>query len=526
MNNVLAGDVLIDNIEIIAAIPATPRVDFTFDDTSDSEGFIGANGVTLSQPVAGELRLDIADQSPYPKLEQSGLYSVDADTYKYIQVTLINNPSTKNKLTFVSPSGGNQYSTSDMVMNSADPQTIEIDLSSLTNWSGTQSSWWFQLVDNSGDGAVASAADMHIQQILFLEESSQPTGVTAPWTDDFEDADITDWTILTAADASQGWVLANGTNGSLVMYHADDNVSSGVDNYLASPVIDMSGLTSPILSYSERGSYPTYYTFHGVYTSDDYTGDVAAATWTLLTEGVAPTTEAVQEFSIPNTTTGIAFRYQGDYSDTWEIDNVSVTDAPTEPAMEVAVSTNIDSATFSFTVENFTVGASGDAGVDGHIHYSLNGGSTVMVYSSDDLTLSDLPDGDHTIVFELVDEAHASLDPAVTQSVNFSTNNACGDTVTYTQVANGDYTVGASAAAGEVASVTVDADMETNYDYLYVRDGAGNLLNSDNTTGLIQATYESPDGVITVNVTNDGSVQGPDVTHLLVLLHNLMLHLV
>ena len=367
-----------------------------------------------------------------------------------------------------------------------------------------------QIYKNGANGLNASL-HMDTFSLVYTAEASSG-GVTAPWTDDFEDADITDWTILTAADASQGWVLANGTNGSLVMYHADDNVSSGVDNYLASPVIDMSGLTSPILSYSERGSYPTYYTFHGVYTSDDYTGDVAAATWTLLTEGVAPTTEAVQEFSIPNTTTGIAFRYQGDYSDTWEIDNVSVTDAPTEPAMEVAVSTNIDSATFSFTVENFTVGASGDAGVDGHIHYSLNGGSTVMVYSSDDLTLSDLPDGDHTIVFELVDEAHASLDPAVTQSVNFSTNNACGDTVTYTQVANGDYTVGASAAAGEVASVTVDADMETNYDYLYVRDGAGNLLNSDNTTGLIQATYESPDGVITVNVTNDGSVQNGDVT--------------
>ena len=342
-----------------------------------------------------------------------------------------------------------------------------------------------QIYKNGANGLNASL-HMDTFSLVYTAEASSG-GVTAPWTDDFEDADITDWTILTAADASQGWVLANGTNGSLVMYHADDNVSSGVDNYLASPVIDMSGLTSPILSYSERGSYPTYYTFHGVYTSDDYTGDVAAATWTLLTEGVAPTTEAVQEFSIPNTTTGIAFRYQGDYSDTWEIDNVSVTDAPTEPAMEVAVSTNIDSATFSFTVENFTVGASGDAGVDGHIHYSLNGGSTVMVYSSDDLTLSDLPDGDHTIVFELVDEAHASLDPAVTQSVNFSTNNACGDTVTYTQVANGDYTVGASAAAGEVASVTVDADMETNYDYLYVRDGAGNLLNPDNTTGLIQA---------------------------------------
>ena len=175
VNNVLSGDVLIDHIEILAAIPATPRVDYTFDDTSDSEGFIGANGVSLSQPVAGELRLDIAEQSPYPKLEQSGLYSVDADTYKYVQVTLINNPSTKNKLTFVSPSGGNEFSTSDMITNNPDPQTIEIDLSALTNWSGTQSNWWFQLVDNPGDGPVASAADIHIQQILFTTESSQPS---------------------------------------------------------------------------------------------------------------------------------------------------------------------------------------------------------------------------------------------------------------------------------------------------------------------------------------------------------------
>ena len=111
------------------------------------------------------------DVKPGALDRKSPFNTLNIETYKYIQVTLINNPSTKNKLTFVSPSGGNQFSTSDMVMNSADPQTIEIDLSSLTNWSGTQSSWWFQLVDNSGDGAVASAADMHIQQILFLEES-------------------------------------------------------------------------------------------------------------------------------------------------------------------------------------------------------------------------------------------------------------------------------------------------------------------------------------------------------------------
>ncbi len=174
--------------------------------------------------------------------------------------------------------------------------------------------------------------------------------------------------------------------------------------------------------------------------------------------------------------------------------------------------TGIGSATFSFTANNFTVGSPNDTGVDGHIHYSLNGGDTVMIYSSDDLTLNDLPNGDHTIVFELVDNNHTSLDPAVTSTVNFSTMNACGETVTYTQVANGDYTVGAAAGSGEVASVTVSATMETNYDYLYVRDGAGNLLNDGSTTGSIDATYESTDGTISVNVTNDGSVQNGDVT--------------
>ena len=172
-NQTFAGDILIDHIEIVESIPATPRVDYTFDDTSDSEGFSGVNGITLTQPVAGELHLDIAAQSPYPKLEQTGLYSVDADTYKYVQVTLVNN-SPKNKLTLVSPSGGNQYSTRDMVANDGVAQTYELDLTALTNWNGTQANWWLQLVENPGDGPVASAGIIDIQQILFATESIMP----------------------------------------------------------------------------------------------------------------------------------------------------------------------------------------------------------------------------------------------------------------------------------------------------------------------------------------------------------------
>jgi hypothetical protein len=195
-------------------------------------------------------------------------------------------------------------------------------------------------------------------------------------------------------------------------------------------------------------------------------------------------------------------------------DPVTCTD-PTAINLAASATTDGGSATFTFDIANFTVGEAG-SGADGHIHYSLNGGSTVMVYSSDALTLSDLPNGDHTIVFSLVDESHQPLDPAVEATVEFSTFDGtaeCDETVTYTQVANGDYTVSVTAPEGQAASVTVNATMENGWDFLYVTDGAGNALNADQTTGpFADATYTSTDGTISVNVTNDGSVQNGDVT--------------
>ena len=511
-DNVYSGDILIDNIEIVASIPATPRVDYTFDDTSDSEGFTSANGVTMSQPVAGELQLDIANQSPYPKLEQTGLYSVDADTYKYVQVTLVNN-SPKNKLTFVSPSGGNEYATGDMTANSSDTQTVEADLSALTNWTGTQGNWWFQLVENPGDGAVASAGEMDIQQILFATESINPsTGESIPWTDSFETEDV--WT----NDASYPWKYglaqsyeappSAAQDGTGVVFFDDYSYSTGNTGTILSPEIDLSSATDPIVSF---------YHYDGTANGNGDTVEVVDGTGAVIFETPAVADEwtkhTVSLSAYVGGTVQVGFKGTSVYGySNPHIDNVFVGEAPTEPTMSVSSSTGIGSATFSFTLENFTVGASGDTGVDGHIHYSLNGGAEVMVYSSDDLTLTDLPNGDHTIVFSLVDENHAALDPAVEATVQFTTFNACGETVTYTQVANGDYTVGATAAAGEVASVTVSATMENNYDYLYVTDGAGNLLNTGETTGPIDATYESTDGTISVNVTNDGSVQNGDVT--------------
>ena len=150
-------------------------------------------------------------------------------------------------------------------------------------------------------------------------------------------------------------------------------------------------------------------------------------------------------------------------------------------AINLAVTATTDggSATFSFDIQNFTVGASGDTGVDGHIHYSLNGGAEVMVYSADDLTLSDLPNGDHTIVFSLVDESHQALDPAISETVAFSTFDgtvACDGSFSYTYGNNESGVLFTSTNAGGTVTVTVTGQTENNYDYLIIRNGAGEVL--------------------------------------------------
>ena len=337
-----------------------------------------------------------------------------------------------------------------------------------------------------------------------------PSGVTAPWSDDFEDGDVSDWTLYQAADASTGWTLSAGE-----MTHGDDNVDTGVDNYLISPLLDCSGLVAPLFTYYEYQTFSnTWYDFHGVYYSEDYDGSNAAtATWIELANGSAPyNTATLREFAIPTTTTAVAFRYMGDYADNWFIDDVSVADTPTDPAMEVSASTDGGSATFSFDIDNFTVGASGDTGVDGHIHYSLNGGTEVMVYSSDDLTLSDLPNGNHSIVFSLVDNSHQPLDPPITATVEFSTFDgtvACGETISicYDSDSSSDPVLwfSSTAAAGEVISVTFAGGTEDGYDFVTVTNGAGTQIGDPLTGDLNGVTVISDDGTVMVYINPDTS---------------------
>ena len=180
-------------------------------------------------------------------------------------------------------------------------------------------------------------------------------------------------------------------------------------------------------------------------------------------------------------------------------------------AVNLAVSATTDggSATFTFDIANFTVGEAG-SGADGHIHYSLNGGSTVMVYSADDLTLTDLPNGDHTIVFSLVDDSHQPLDPAVEATVTFSTFSGivgCGESasICYNSTGSTELWFSSTAPEGQVASVTFAGGTESGYDYVIVTNGAGVAIGDPLTGDLNGVTVTSDDNGLMVYLDTDGS---------------------
>ncbi|MDA9573125.1 T9SS type A sorting domain-containing protein, partial [Flavobacteriaceae bacterium] len=418
----------------------------------------------------------------------------------------------------------------------ADQATVTTEPSTVLTWVQDSGTWTNTetrdvRIKFAKNGGTAANGGSNTDKLMYIDDASltYASALSSSAVDSFPycssfDADLGDWTAESVSGDTSWSSAASNYNGSVVplsgagMAYLYDN--SSVSNLVSLPM-DISSLASPQVTFS--------------YAQPAWAGDqdelrvwykaAAGDEWSQIAEYTADTQawETVT-LDLPNASSDyyLAFNGTAGYGYGLTIDDVCVDAAATEPAMSVTATTDGGSATFSFTVDNFTVGAAAGEG-DGHIHWSIFSASdlntpiydNVMVYSTDDLTLSPLPNGDHVIVFSLVDANHQPLNPAVEATVEFSTFDgtaACGETVTYTQVANGDYTVALTAPAGEVASVTINATMENNYDYIYVTDGAGNSLNADQTTGsFTDAVYSSSDGTISVNVTNDGSVQNGDV---------------
>ena len=115
---------------------------------------------------------------------------------------------------------------------------------------------------------------------------------------------------------------------------------------------------------------------------------------------------------------------------------------------------------------NFTVG------LDGHWHYILNDEDYVAVHDINDVVLSNLSDGDHSLFIWLVDHMHNALNPPVEEIIEFSidtglstSENEILDMMIYPNPVDGNYVTILSPVEGlkeiQVFTVTGRKVMDT-----------------------------------------------------------------
>ena len=133
--------------------------------------------------------------------------------------------------------------------------------------------------------------------------------------------------------------------------------------------------------------------------------------------------------------------------------------------------------TVEFAVGNFSVGSAGD-GVDGHVHYQLDGGNAVMHYSTDPISLTDLGEGNHEFLIWLVDNSHGALDPYAGDEISFSVSETGAITSIYDiQFVSDPETDDASPLNGQEVTiqgvVTAEFWGSDQFRYMFVQDAEG-----------------------------------------------------
>ena len=256
---------------------------------------------------------------------------------------------------------------------------------------------------------------------------------TIPYTNSFENG-FGDITLVQNGSTAYNWVINAGhfvhdddaaAGGAYYLQQDDFSDSGDLDNWALTPTFDLSGASVPILRYWDHVHWASYADEHLVMYSTDYSGDVTTATWVLLNDSVCDNVNNDQsnpgnawcnyEFALPSEANlTIAFKYGGDFASDWLIDDIKVLDN-SAVAADWDVTTMGTTATLSISgLNNFAVGT------DGHWHYSVDGGDTVMVYDTNDVIIEGLSIGDHSITAWLVDGDHNPLDPPVEETMSFT----------------------------------------------------------------------------------------------------------
>ena len=256
---------------------------------------------------------------------------------------------------------------------------------------------------------------------------------TIPYQNSFESG-FGDITLAQTGSTNYNWVINSGhfvhdddaAAGGIYYLQQDDFSDSGaLENWVLLPTFDLSAAGAPTLNYWDHVHWATYAVDHHVMYSTDFTGDVSSATWTIMSTDVCDNTNDTQSvpgnawcektYELPSEANlTIAFKYAGDFASDWLLDDIQVFDNSVASASWEVEVLGTNAILSIVDLNAFAVGS------DGHWHYSVDGGDTVMVYDTNDVVISGLTPGDHSITAWLVDNNHNPLDPPVEMTMQFT----------------------------------------------------------------------------------------------------------
>ena len=211
----------------------------------------------------------------------------------------------------------------------ADQQNVTTEPTTVLTWVEDSGTWTNTetrdvRIKFAKNGGTAADGGSNTDKLMYIDDASlaYASGLTSstesiPWSDDLE-IDLSNFTTGQVGDTDANWAVttARANSGAQSVFHDDANAASGYDNYLLTPTFDLSGATAPLLTYWDNVNYTTYAEAHEVLVSEDFTNDVATATWTVLNSTIGTEDTWVEnEFALPiSATVTVAFRYTGDYA--------------------------------------------------------------------------------------------------------------------------------------------------------------------------------------------------------------------
>jgi len=225
-------------------------------------------------------------------------------------------------------------------------------------------------------------------------------GVVDSWTSESGTTLTEETTIVTEGTSAINFEVTTGTQGD-TDFRQSVPVSSGV-------VYDVSVKVYQVDSFSRARLYADGY--------QGYSDETQTGVWQTVSYVYTATSTGNVDFGLRFYDTAGFSGSSTIIADDFQIvaqagPSLTVT-SPADGALIYSPDVNVE-----ISVQNFVV-ANGTG--DGHIHYTVDGGSVIIKYDTNPIALTGLSAGSHTVDLELVDNSHSSLTPPITASVTFS----------------------------------------------------------------------------------------------------------